>query len=290
MPRCRILTHVHPVLFHIGPVVVPSYGALAALGVLLALLLAQHTARVAGIDAGQVWNLCVLALFSALIGQRVLLVLLNWSVLRIHPSWLLGLAMVHHPLLGAVGTLAGGGVALLFARIRKLPLRATADALASPLALGFAFEQFGSLLAGAGFGVEAAPQLPWAVIYTSPLAARWGGTPLGIPLHPVQAYAALLYLMLAVFLLVWQPLQQRAGDLTGLWLLASGVILFVTELWRDRIGRGSLLGGAIDGPQIAGIVLVLAGGWMLLEFQKTGSSELRINEVNATEESRAGHG
>ena len=33
----------------------------------------------------------------------------------------------------------------------------------------------------------------------------WSGTPLGVPLHPVQAYAALAFLTLAVFLLVWQP-------------------------------------------------------------------------------------
>jgi len=31
---------VHPVLFHIGAILIPSYGALSALGVLMALLLA----------------------------------------------------------------------------------------------------------------------------------------------------------------------------------------------------------------------------------------------------------
>jgi hypothetical protein len=40
----------------------------------------------------------------------------------------------------------------------------------------------------------------WAVVYNHPLAHRWSGTPLGIPLHPVQAYAALAYATLAVLL------------------------------------------------------------------------------------------
>jgi hypothetical protein len=36
-------------------------------------------------------------------------------------------------------------------------------------------------------------------------------------------------------------------------------------LWRDPEGRGSFFGGALDGPQIAAIVMVLAGAIMLRE-------------------------
>src|SRR3546814_4502873 len=32
--------------------------------------------------------------------------------------------------------------------------------------------------------------VPWAVIFTNPLAAANVGTPLGIPLHPTQVYEA----------------------------------------------------------------------------------------------------
>ncbi len=116
---------------------------MAALGVLLALWMAQHTARIAGLDAGKVWNLCVLALFAALLGSRLLLVALNWSELRLHPMWLLGLAMIHHPLLAGFGGLAAVAVAVLYGRWQRLPLWSTADALAAPVALGLAFEQTG---------------------------------------------------------------------------------------------------------------------------------------------------
>jgi phosphatidylglycerol:prolipoprotein diacylglycerol transferase len=267
-----MLTQVHPVLFHIGSILIPAYGAAAALGVLLALLLAQRTARVADVNAAQVWNLCVLALFAALIGQRLLLVLVNWSALRRHPSWMLGLAMIHHPLLAAVGALAGVGSAVLYARWQRMPLGATADALAAPLALGLAFEQLGALLAGSGYGTEAGVR--WAVTYTSPLAARWSGTPLGIPLHPVQAYAALAFLTLSILLLVWLPARRQQGDGFGLWLLGTGVAIYTTEFWRDPQGRGAFLGdllsGSLDGPQAAAVLFVLAGGAMLLERKDAG--------------------
>jgi phosphatidylglycerol:prolipoprotein diacylglycerol transferase len=254
---------VHPVLFHIGAILIPSYGALAALGVLLALLLAQRTARIAGLNTGHVWNLCVVSLFAALIAQRLLLVVINLQDLRHHPAWLLTLAMVHHPLLASAGALAGLVSAAICARRQKLPFRTTADVLAAPMALGMAFEQFGTLLAGSGYGTETT--VPWAVTYTHPLAAVWSGTPLGVPLHPVQIYSALAFLSLSIFLLVWQPAIRQPGDLAGLWLLGAGVAVYVTELWRDSEGRGTMLNGALDGPQLGAIAMVLAGAAVLLE-------------------------
>ena len=263
---------MHPVLFHIGSVLIPSYGAVTALGVLLALGLAQRTARVAGrdadLDAGKVWNLCILSLFAALAAARLLLVIVNWSALRLHPAWLLGLAMVHHPLLAVTGALAGAGCALWYARHSKLPLAATADALAAPLALGLAFEQLGALASGSGYGVEAGPNVRWAITYTNPLADLWSGAPLGIPLHPVQAYAALAFLALALLLYIWLPVARRKGDVAGLGLMGSGLAIYITELWRDPEGRGSILHGALDGPQIASILLVIAGA-LVLRDRKT---------------------
>ena len=261
--QCRILTQVHPVLFHIGAIVIPSYGALSALGVVLALLLAQRTARIAGVNAAQVWNLCVVALFAALVGERVLLVAMNWRDLRRHPGWMLGLAMIHHPLLAMAGALAGVGSAVVYARWKRMPLAATADALAAPLALGLASEQLGALLAGSGYGTETGVR--WAVTYHDALAARWSGTPLGVPLHPVQAYAGLSFLTLTLLVLVTLPARRRAGDAAGVWMMGTGVSIFITELWRDTEGRGALLGGALDGPQAAAILLVLGGAVVLME-------------------------
>ncbi|MGA2166876.1 MAG: prolipoprotein diacylglyceryl transferase family protein [Terracidiphilus sp.] len=282
-----MLTQVHPVLFHIGAILIPSYGALSALGVLLALFLAQRTARIAGVNAGQVWNLCVVALFAALLSQRLLLVLVNWSELRRHPGWMLGLAMIHHPLLAAAGALAGVGSAAAYARWRRMPLATTADALAAPLALGLAFEQLGALLAGSGYGTET--QVRWAVTYTNPLVARWSGTPLGIPLHPVQAYAALAFLTLSILLLVGLPARRQQGDVAGLWLLGAGVAIYMTELWRDPEGRGALLGGALDGPQLAAILFVLAGALVLRERKGAGKGRA-FSPFRQEKGERMGHG
>jgi len=256
---------VQPVLFHIGSVVIPTYGAVAALGVLVALVFTQRTARILKIDAAKIWNLCILSLFAALGSARLLLIVVNWSALRLHPAWLLGLAMIHHPLLAVTGSLAGAACAACYARRSKLPVRATADALAPPLALGLAFEQLGALASGSGYGVDAMPGFRWAVIYTNPLAAIWSGAPLGIPLHPVQLYAALAFLAVAILLYVWLPFERQSGDTAGLCLLGMGAAIYITELWRDPSGRGAILHGVFDAPQIAAVLMVLAGAMVLRE-------------------------
>ncbi len=270
---------MHPVLFHIGSILVPAYGASAAVGVLLALFLAQRTARMTGVDPGKLWNLCVLALFAALIGSRLLLIALNFADLRSHPSWILGLAMIHHPLLGTIGALTAGVAALLYGRRRRLPLWSTADALAAPIALGLAFEQMGALLAGSGYGIEATGMAShWAVTYTHLLAARWSGAPLDVPVHPVQGYAAMAFLILCLLLLVWLPHRRQQGDDFGLMLLGAGVAVFVTEFWRDPEGRGTLFGGAMDGPQSAAVALVVIGGMVLRERKGPGINDEALHD------------
>lgn len=254
---------MHPVLFHIGAVVFPSYGAMAAIGVLAGLALALHTARVTGVRQNQLWNLCVVSLFAALIGSRLMLLLMNWRDIARHPAWMLSLAMIHHPLVAAAAGLIGLIAAWAFARWHRMPLAETADALAAPVALGLACEQFGALMAGSGFGTETSVR--WAVIYVHPLARRWSGTPLGVGLHPVQAYAGIAFLTLALLLLVILPVRRQRGDAAGIALIGVGVIVFLTELWRDWEGRGAILHDALDGLQVAALVLIIAGALVLRE-------------------------
>ena len=71
-----------------------------------------------------------------------------------------------------------------------------------------------------------------------------------------------------MFLLVWMPLRRQAGDVAGAALIGIGASLYLTEFWRDPEGRGQLFHGALDVPQIAAIVLVLLGAWMLPRKEK----------------------
>jgi phosphatidylglycerol:prolipoprotein diacylglycerol transferase len=272
---------MHPVLFQIGSLLVPSYGACAALGVLLALGLAQLTAKRTGLDPSHAprhaWNMLVLAVFAALATSRLLLVIMNLGDLRMHPRWLLAVAMVHHPLLAAAGIASGVIAIIWYALWTRLPLRVVADCLAAPIFLATAAEQLGALLAGSDYGRET--NAAWAVTYTSPLAARWSGTPLGVPLYPVQAYAAIGALLLAAIIYGWLFIPRRSGDAAGVALLGAGVLLFVTEMFRDWEGRGALLNGLIDIPQLVGLGLVLLGGLVLIDWRQSRTAVEKVSDV-----------
>ncbi len=223
-------------------------------------------------------------LFTALVGSRLLLVAANWTVLRRHPIWMLSLAMVHHPMLAAIGSVIALAVAVVYARMRSLPLLATADVLAAPAALGLGFEQIGALMAGSGYGTGA--RVPWAVIYTDTLAERWSDAPLGIAVHPVQAYAALCFFAIAVAIVLWLPHRRQNGDLAGIFLMTSGATLFITEFWRDPVGRGAVFKGILKGPQVAGVVLVVLGALVLLErtSEHISSGVIAVEQSQMTSE------
>jgi phosphatidylglycerol:prolipoprotein diacylglycerol transferase len=271
---------VHPVLFHIGAIIIPSYGAFAALGLLLALLLSQRTARAVGVDPNKIWNLCIVSLFTALVGSRLILIVANWPTLRRHPLWIFSLAMIHHPLVAASAVVFAIAAAWLYASRHRLPARLTADTLSAPLALGLCFEQLGALLAGSSFGTEST--LPWAVTYTDPLAARWSGAPLGVSVHPVQAYAAIAFLTISICLLLLLASRRQHGDVAGVFLISSGVAIYVTEFWRSQEGRGLLLGGALNTPQAAAVGFVLAGALLLRDSKKDTNLNLKTTATEPT--------
>ena len=104
----------------------------------------------------------------------------------------------------------------------------------------------------------------WAVTYTNPLAARWSGTPLGIPLHPVQVYAATGFLTLSILLLVWLPARRQQGDMAGIGLLGMARWCSSPSCGAIRKGAARCWVACWMGRKVAAM-LVLVGGLMLLE-------------------------
>lgn len=271
-----------PILFHLGPIIIPSYGAITALGLLLALFLTQRTARICAINPTHLWNLSILSLLAAIIGSRILFGLWNFSLVIHHPLWLLAFNLVHHPLLATAGALTGSLAAFAYARAVNIPLLPLADSLAAPIALGLAFEQIATFLAGSGYGLATTSH--FSVTFTSPFAALWSGTPLNIPLHPVQLYAAAAAFLIAIASWLLLPHRRQIGDVAGIALLAGGTALFLTEFLRNRTGRGAIFGGAFDGPQLAAFWLILIGAWLLLERKPapcTPSTPTQIHHKDA---------
>lgn len=257
-------------------IVLPSYGVLVALGIVLTLFCSVRVARHIGINSDQVWNLGIIALMCSLVGSRLLLITANFGDFLAHPLWMIGLAAVRNDGFLAGGVLLGGATAVIYARAVQLPLLSTMDAIAPALALGHAIGRVGCFAAGCCYGRETS--LPWAVIFTSPLAARWNNTPLDVPLHPTQIYESGVELAIFIFLMWLLSRRRQPGEIAGAWLFLYGLARFLMEFLRGDGGRGHVFGGALSFPQAVAVLMVLAGGMLWLKHDTVNAS-VKISRV-----------
>jgi phosphatidylglycerol:prolipoprotein diacylglycerol transferase len=261
---------VHPLLFHFGHIAIPTYGVCTAVALLLALAVSMFTAKRAGLNPEKIWNLELLAILTALFASRLLMIfghpLLFWK----HPFWLLGLVTLSSLWFALGGVLVAVLAALLYALAEGLPLLRTADAIAPAVPLAFCLNRIGAYCGGSAWGTPT--QLPWGVVYRSPVAYLWYRVPLGIRLHPEQLYDAAASLLL--FVLLWWMSRpgrtERAGEIVGAWLFLYGVIRFFLEFLRGDPARQPLFGGAVTLAQALSIAAVLLGSALWLRRESPG--------------------
>ena len=260
---------MYPRLFQTGPLLIPTYGVAAAMALICALLLAMRAARAMGLDPDAVWNLGLVAVCSAFIGSRFLLVVSNWRDFLRFPLLMLSAAPLKSGGVLYGGLLFGVAAALFYARRKGLPLLRTLDAFAPGLALGYAIVMLGCLAAGSSYGVPTAE--PWGIEFHSKFAAIWSGAPLGVSLQPTQIYEAASEFLLCALLLWLVRSRTRAethrqdGEIFGAWLFLGGAAHFVIEFYRADPGRGSLFGGLITLTQGVALIVIIEGGLLWLD-------------------------
>jgi phosphatidylglycerol:prolipoprotein diacylglycerol transferase len=235
---------VHPHLFQFGRLILPTYGFLLALGAILSLLVCVRVAHLLSLDPDKIWKVAVLAILTALLGNRILT-----TVSRSPQS---GFAAEFAANL--IAALAGAVYALHLG----LPLRRTADAFAPSLALSGSVVSIACLESGCDYGTPT--HLPWAVIFRTPAAVPRAMQ--GVPLHPTQVYASLAEFALFVFLLWLLHRPHYDGEVLGTWLFLAGLSNFLLTFLRGD--SGPLVSGVIPAAQLVSAAMVLAGGVLWL--------------------------
>jgi phosphatidylglycerol:prolipoprotein diacylglycerol transferase len=229
---------VYPELFSIGPITVYSYGVLLAASYLLGLRLAMSRAKRWGLDANRVLDLGIYIIIAALVGAKLMLLVVDFDQFRRSPGELLTLARSGGVFYG--GLILAVSVAFWFIARHRMPFWTTCDVFAPGIALGHVTGRLGCLAAGCCYGKPT--DVPWAVIFTSPLAAANVGTPLGIPLHPTQLYEAGAELLILVLLLATERKGRPfAGRTFWLYMFMYAVSRYIIEIYRGD-PRGAVLG------------------------------------------------
>jgi phosphatidylglycerol:prolipoprotein diacylglycerol transferase len=246
---------MHPILIDFGFYALPSYGVMLAIAVLVALWTIKLRAEGAGMDPAHLVDFALWLVIWALLGAKILLVVVEWKRYLGNPAELLGLARAGGVFLG--GFLAAIVAAVVMLRRYKLKALPTFDLLAPSLALGQAIGRIGCLLAGCCWGHRC--DLPWAITYTDPAAAANIGTPLHVPLHPFPAYAAIFNF--SVFLVLSWLFRQKpaAGRVFASYLVLYGIGRFFLEFTRGDEVRGLYFGGLVSTSQLISAALIVTG-------------------------------
>jgi phosphatidylglycerol:prolipoprotein diacylglycerol transferase len=240
----------------------PTYGFLVATGVLVGLMVAARLAQRQGQDPEKAWNLGILAVLSAIVGAKVLLVVNDWSFYASHPRELFSLSMLQAGGVFYGGLLAAIAVSVWYIRRNHMPVLRTCDAFAPGIALGHAIGRIGCFAAGCCYGKPTS--LPWGVTFTNPLAHELVGTPLNVHIHPTQLYESAVELI-NFFILYWLIRHKKfEGQVIGAYMFLYGFARYFLEFVRDDPERGSVFGGMMTGTQLISIILVVAGGLLWL--------------------------
>ena len=255
---------MYPELFSLGPITVYSYGVLLAISYLIGLWLAMRRARAWGLDANRVLDLGIYIIIAALIGAKLLLLVVDFDQFRQSPADLLSLARSGGVFYG--GLILAVLVAFWYVHKHRLPLWTTCDVFAPGIALGHVTGRLGCLAAGCCYGRPTS--LPWGITFTNPLAAANVGTPLGIPLHPTQIYEAGAELLILVILLAT---EKRGRPFPGrtFWgyMFLYAVSRYIIENYRGD-PRGTVF-GIFSTSQFISLLLAPLSLAMLVWLSKT---------------------
>ena len=242
---------MHPILFEFGGFTIYSYGVLLAAAYLLGLQFALIRARSRGLDRERVMDLGIWIIISALVGAKLLLLVVDYRPFLANPRTVVDLLRSGGVFYG--GLIAAVTVALAYIWRHRMPMWTTTDVFAPGIALGHVVGRLGCLLAGCCFGRPTS--VPWAISFHDPNAFATSGTPLGVSLHPTQLYEAGAEALILAFLLAF---ERRGRPFPGrtFWsyMLLYGVSRFIIEFYRGD-PRGTVF-DALSTSQFVSVILV----------------------------------
>jgi phosphatidylglycerol:prolipoprotein diacylglycerol transferase len=237
------------------------YGIMVALAILWIIAwVAWQVKRGAKISYDTLFNAALVGIPSGIIISRVLHVVDNIVVAKLHPELVARGAVLdytQHPgqIIGAEGLTAYGailGAALgiwIYSRFSRVKFSYFADIIAPSIIIAQAvIGRIGCTINGCCYGLEAA-NLPWSIYYTHPDSLA----PLGVALHPTQVYE-IIYGLIVFGVLV--ALRRRFKPDGSLFMIYLGLY----AIWRigiDFLREGNPFLFGLDQAQIISIIILL---------------------------------
>ena len=252
---------MHPILFQLGKLNIYAYGFFIVLGFGAGVFFTILKAKKVGIEVPleRVIDILFYSVLSAIVGSRILFVLIHFDFYRENPLkifklWEGGLVFYG-------GLIFAIGISMGYMRWYRLPIWRLTDLVSPSIALGLFFGRIGCFFAGCCYGKETS--LPWGIPFTDPNSlAR-----LNVSLHPTQLYDAASSLAIFFFLNWREKRKTFDGQIFFLFLLFYSISRFFIEMLRGD-PRGFLFGDLLSTSQGIGIFLAISSLFMLFYLKK----------------------
>ncbi len=255
---------LHPILFQIGPISIYSYGASIAAAFLAGITFASWSGKKEGLDPQKIVDLCFYILIAAIVGSRLLYIVVNYqhylkNPLDVLKIWQGGLVFYG-------GLICAVAVAIRYLKKNQLPLWPMADVLAPALALGQCIGRWGCFFAGCCYGKPT--ELPWGIVFANESSLA----PLHQALHPTQIYSSLNGLIIFFLLLAIRKIRKFHGQVFCSYLLLYSVGRFIIEFFRGD-ERGFAVEEVLSTSQFIGIFLFVTGILLFFRLKKSAVSK-----------------
>lgn len=208
---------MYPILFHLGPITVYSFGLFLIIAYLLATFIFWKEGKRQGYNEEKLLDLSLIALIAAFIGGRAFFVFTNYK--SFHGNWQSVLTFWEggSTFYGVViGVLM---VVFLVSKKWKWPFLQIADFGILASLAAYVVVKIGAFLAGIDYGTLTT--LPWGIEFSTVAGAR----------HPVQIYEALLIgLLFIVMKIAYEKNLKSTNFRSGKVFFFSAFILAVSRL------------------------------------------------------------
>ncbi len=252
-----------PDIISIGPLTLHTYGLFVAVGFFVGIIITTRLGKDEGFNPQQIMDMGFFIILSAIIGSRVLYVLINASYFVKEP---LGIFKIWQG-----GLVFSGGVICVvltmiwYVKRHNLPLGKTADLWAPAIAIGQCIGRIGCFMAGCCYGKPT--DLSWGVTFTHPNSL----CPLNVPLHPTQLYSSISSFIIFLVMMLLYSKKKFEGQVFLWFLILHSTARLVLERFRGD-DRGLLLNSNMSMTQfVAILILIISVGILVFVKAKKGA-------------------
>jgi len=241
---------------HIGPLSIPTYGLMVALGMICAAYILQADFDRRGMKA-DAFTMITIAGISGIVGSKLYYAVEFPAEFLAHPAATL---FNRFGFTWFGGFLGGFFAMLILGKRAGFPLRGFLDACSPAGAVGYAIGRIGCLLSGDGdYGIPTT--LPWGMSFPN------GLDPTTDRVHPTPIYEFLAWVAIGAFLWYLDGKLMRRPETQGRifsgYLILTGIARFLVEIIR----RNERVLWGMTNAQIVSILSIIAGVVLLWRIE-----------------------